>query len=833
MKHLARELKSFRFGHSVAITITVKIASQMMNTMPEATSTLSVADVSKGSLQSSFAAVIGATAAAAPTNGDAKLAKVQNVDTKKTSAPESAKKSSNSSTDDAIVVPQLAHSSIEPDLALAQIAQPVAPQPVLPQTGVLVVKGNVTSGNAPEAVTASASEALSMTSATGALATTVADSRSVPTAPSKVQDNSKATTNTLLVGTATAPSTSKVDATVVQPAGPIPSPVHAVNAGNAPVDASAALPTKVGAEAIRLPNSNLAVSNSVESGSVVARPAHTSVAPAELTNSLVTLAPTNRVDAIPTNTVTATPTNRVDATSTNSGTAIPTSTVPAIPTNVAPAAPTNVAPAAPTNSVTATPMNSASAIPMNGVPSIPTSNVKVDSDSAKTRVQVSSDVVAVQQNVPSLVTTPVLTTVLPPIVNQSARHQSVSEGAIASSASASSSIAPAISTNVGSVATTSSSVAAFPLKSTDQTANIPHVQSSGTGNTASTSALAQPLAATQQGTAPQVTKTQADANVASTPQPAEVSIAAVTQQAGQITLTAPQQSADVTASSSSAASFKVPEGKSEAVGTSGGSSIGSKGRASATDWRLNRNSSTSDDKSSSVGAVGGAIAPRVVVAEAGSQATPGNRSAEDIGAANVKGAQDSAALAQNVQGAQAVSTPAPSAPVAATPDSSATANTALPVAVAPADGTHATQALNSAQLIQSVHGSEMRLGMQSAEFGNISINTSLNHQILSAQISMDHSALGNAMAMHLPAIEERLGSAYGLQAKVELRDTGASSTASDSSSSQSSGDRRSQGGSSGRPSTGLQSSIGALTSSNFTSTSTSMAAVSSRLDIRI
>jgi hypothetical protein len=79
-------------------------------------------------------------------------------------------------------------------------------------------------------------------------------------------------------------------------------------------------------------------------------------------------------------------------------------------------------------------------------------------------------------------------------------------------------------------------------------------------------------------------------------------------------------------------------------------------------------------------------------------------------------------------------------------------------------------AVNSAQLIQSMHQSEMRLGMYSAEFGSISISTSLTHQSIAAQISMDHSALGNALAAHLPAIEEKLSNAYGVQARVEVRE---------------------------------------------------------------
>jgi hypothetical protein len=337
---------------------------------------------------------------------------------------------------------------------------------------------------------------------------------------------------------------------------------------------------------------------------------------------------------------------------------------------------------------------------------------------------------------------------------------------------------------------------------------------------------------------PAAASSQTDATAVSAAQPADASVATLSQQAETIAVTVPQQtvaqSADASAAPFNTSTFKAPVGKSNAVGTPNQFSVASKGRTSASDLRANRTSASDDDKSSSTETVSGAIAARVVGTEVVSKEVAGN----------FKGAMESATLTQNAQSAQVAgqsgSTPAPAASTTATPDASISTNGSLPAHATPAESTQAAQALNSAQLIQSVHGSEMRLGMNSAEFGNISINTSINHQTLSAQISMDHSALGNALAMHLPAIEEKLGSAYGLQAKVELRDTASHSTASDSSSSpssssQSSGDRRSQGDSNGRPSGGLQSSIGALTSSNFTSssTSTSMAAGTSRLDIRI
>ena len=83
-------------------------------------------------------------------------------------------------------------------------------------------------------------------------------------------------------------------------------------------------------------------------------------------------------------------------------------------------------------------------------------------------------------------------------------------------------------------------------------------------------------------------------------------------------------------------------------------------------------------------------------------------------------------------------------------------------------------ALSSAQLVQSMRGSEMRIGMHSEEFGNISINTSLTHQTLAAQISFDHAELGRALSIQVPAMQEKLGNAYGVQTRVEVRDGNAS-----------------------------------------------------------
>jgi hypothetical protein len=193
---------------------------------------------------------------------------------------------------------------------------------------------------------------------------------------------------------------------------------------------------------------------------------------------------------------------------------------------------------------------------------------------------------------------------------------------------------------------------------------------------------------------------------------------------------------------------------------------------------------------------------------------------------------------------EAVASPSLAAmPVTGTPDGSSNPQPglkeALPAAGVPvpagstpqttsSSDAQAASALSSAQLIQSTHGSEMRLGMKSAEFGDISISTSLNREALSAQISIDHAALGHALSVHLPAIEEKLGNAYGVQAKVELRDAGNSSTPNDSG--REPNQSRSSQGWNGSAQAGTSAG---LTSALTSSSQASVASTSSRLDIRI
>ncbi len=215
--------------------------------------------------------------------------------------------------------------------------------------------------------------------------------------------------------------------------------------------------------------------------------------------------------------------------------------------------------------------------------------------------------------------------------------------------------------------------------------------------------------------------------------------------------------------------------------------------------------------------------------------------------AGVNGA-DVAAIPKALDGSQPLTpgiplapaqTNLPSAPAAspapATPNVAAgsTDSSADPAALAGA---------SSAQLIQSAGQTEMRLGMHSAEFGNISISTSVSHQAISAQISLDHSELGRALAVHLPAIEEKLGAAYGLHARVQVRDEGAASRSAADSGQQGGGSQEQAGGARGGQ--GRSGSVGSpLSEGNAVKVGSIQVAASSpspaapaerpRLDIRI
>jgi flagellar hook-length control protein FliK len=84
-----------------------------------------------------------------------------------------------------------------------------------------------------------------------------------------------------------------------------------------------------------------------------------------------------------------------------------------------------------------------------------------------------------------------------------------------------------------------------------------------------------------------------------------------------------------------------------------------------------------------------------------------------------------------------------------------------PASLADADGPDETLPTSSslpvtAKLVQGMSQSEFRVGMQSQEFGNIDIRTSVARHMFSAQISVEHSDVAKSLTAQLPGLYHRL-----------------------------------------------------------------------------
>jgi hypothetical protein len=85
--------------------------------------------------------------------------------------------------------------------------------------------------------------------------------------------------------------------------------------------------------------------------------------------------------------------------------------------------------------------------------------------------------------------------------------------------------------------------------------------------------------------------------------------------------------------------------------------------------------------------------------------------------------------------------------------------------------TQASPVINTAKLIQSMGQSEMRVGMRSSEFGNISISTTVNKDTVLARISLDHGDLAKALAAQLPEMQARLGGNRPMDVRIDMSGT--------------------------------------------------------------
>ena len=77
-------------------------------------------------------------------------------------------------------------------------------------------------------------------------------------------------------------------------------------------------------------------------------------------------------------------------------------------------------------------------------------------------------------------------------------------------------------------------------------------------------------------------------------------------------------------------------------------------------------------------------------------------------------------------------------------------------------------AINTAKLLHSVGQTEMRVGMRSVEFGNISIRTSATPELMLAEISVDHGELARMLATHVPEMQARLGGTQTAHVQIEM-----------------------------------------------------------------
>ena len=93
------------------------------------------------------------------------------------------------------------------------------------------------------------------------------------------------------------------------------------------------------------------------------------------------------------------------------------------------------------------------------------------------------------------------------------------------------------------------------------------------------------------------------------------------------------------------------------------------------------------------------------------------------------------------------------------------------------EGPEALTAINASRVIQNVNESEMRVGMRSSEFGDISIRTAITSLQMTTQISVDHRDLGTAISAHVPSLAAKLDSEYGIHASIEVNQSASSFSA--------------------------------------------------------
>jgi hypothetical protein len=120
-------------------------------------------------------------------------------------------------------------------------------------------------------------------------------------------------------------------------------------------------------------------------------------------------------------------------------------------------------------------------------------------------------------------------------------------------------------------------------------------------------------------------------------------------------------------------------------------------------------------------------------------------------------------------------------------------------------------AINTARLIQSVGQTEMRVGMRSTEFGNISIRTSSTPELMSAEISVDHGDLARMLATHVPEMQAKIGGGQPVHVQIDMsgQNAGSQGGQANGSAADAQGSRPRQHGQDGQASRGSNGGAGA------------------------
>jgi hypothetical protein len=78
----------------------------------------------------------------------------------------------------------------------------------------------------------------------------------------------------------------------------------------------------------------------------------------------------------------------------------------------------------------------------------------------------------------------------------------------------------------------------------------------------------------------------------------------------------------------------------------------------------------------------------------------------------------------------------------------------------------------TAKFVQGMSQSEFRVGMQSPEFGNIDIRTSVTRHLFSAQISVEHGDMAKSLATELPGLYSKLADQHVPVANIVIQGQG-------------------------------------------------------------